>query len=41
MLFGDDKVAHAKRLYKQAAQSVAADAMERLDIELAQALLPA
>lgn len=35
MLFGDDKTAHITRLFKQAAQSVAADAMERLDIELA------
>jgi hypothetical protein len=37
MMFGSDKAAHMTRLLKQAAQSVAADAMERLDIELARA----
>jgi tetratricopeptide (TPR) repeat protein len=41
MLFGSDKAAHVKRLLKQAAESVAADAMERLDIELARAKLEA
>lgn len=41
MLFGGGKAAQAARLYKQAAQSDAADAMERLDIALAQAQLDA
>jgi tetratricopeptide (TPR) repeat protein len=41
ILFGSSKTAQAARLYKQAAQSVAADAMECLDIALAQRQLEA
>jgi tetratricopeptide (TPR) repeat protein len=35
MMFGDSKKAHMTRLYKQAAKCTPADAMERLDVELA------
>ena len=39
MMFGGDKAAHITRLLNQAAQSTPADAMERLDIELARTKL--
>jgi tetratricopeptide (TPR) repeat protein len=39
MMFGDDKAAHITRLLKQAAQATPADAMERLDTELARTRL--
>jgi hypothetical protein len=35
MMFGKAKLARAKSLYKEAAECPAADAMERLDVELA------
>ena len=35
MLFGQDKLARATSLYEEAAKCTAADAMERLDAELA------
>ena len=41
MLFGSSKTAQVARLYKQAAQVNAADAMERFDIALAQVQLDA
>ncbi len=39
MMFGGDKTAHITRLLQQAAQATPADAMERLDIELARTKL--
>ena len=39
MMFGDSKMAQATRLYEDAAKCVAADATERLDIELARSEL--
>lgn len=39
MLFGASKLKEATALYEQAAKSVAADAMERLDVEAAKAEL--
>ena len=39
MMFGKSKMAQATRLYEDAAKCVAADAMERLDIELARSEL--
>jgi hypothetical protein len=39
MMFGDAKMAQATRLYEQAAKIEPADAMERLDVELARAEL--
>jgi len=39
MMFGKSKIAQATRLYEDAAKCVAADAMERLDIELARSEL--
>jgi hypothetical protein len=39
MLEGDKKMKDATKLYEQAAQCTPADAMERLDIELAKAEL--
>lgn len=39
MMFGNAKLAQATRLYEQAAKCVPADAMERLDVELAEAEL--
>jgi tetratricopeptide (TPR) repeat protein len=39
MMFGDSKLAQATRLYEQAAKCTPADAMERLDVELARAEL--
>jgi len=41
MMFGKSKMAQAARLYEDAAKCVAADAMERLDIELARSELKA
>lgn len=39
MLEGDKRMKEAEKLYAQAAESAAADAMERLDIEMAKAEL--
>ncbi|MFO1284161.1 MAG: hypothetical protein U1F51_17165 [Burkholderiales bacterium] len=39
MLFGKSKIADAEKLYREAAKIAPADAMERLDIELAKAEL--
>ena len=39
MLEGDKRMKEAEKLYEQAAQCVAADAMERLDVEMARAEL--
>ena len=39
MLEGDKKMKEAEKLYAQAAECTAADAMERLDIEMAKAEL--
>ena len=39
MLFGESKMKHAEKLYHEAAACKAADAMERLDVELAKAEL--
>jgi tetratricopeptide (TPR) repeat protein len=39
MLFGKSRIADAEKLYKEAAKSAPADAMERLDVELAKSEL--
>jgi tetratricopeptide (TPR) repeat protein len=39
LLFGDERIADATRLYEQAAACKPADAMERLDVELARSEL--
>jgi tetratricopeptide (TPR) repeat protein len=39
MLFGKSRIADAEKLYKDAAKSTPADAMERLDVELAKSEL--
>ena len=39
MLFGKSRIADAEKLYKEAAKSTPADAMERLDVELAKSEL--
>ena len=39
MLFGKARIADAEKLYKEAAKSTPADAMERLDVELAKSEL--
>ena len=39
MLFGKSRIAEATKLYEQAAALQAADAMERLDVELARSEL--
>lgn len=39
MMFGDAKKTQVRRLYEQASKCIPADAMERLDVELAQAEL--
>ena len=39
MLFGKARIADAEKLYKDAAKTTPADAMERLDVELAKSEL--